>query len=67
MIGGGDRAVVEEVAASFPARRLGVIKNCEEVLKDWNEEKKKEKEICSLKIWSVLREGSSLFQPTGLL
>jgi len=36
MIGGGDDASVAEVAASFPARRLGAIKNCE-VLKVWNE------------------------------
>ena len=66
MIGGGEGASVAEVAASLPACRLGAIKNCEGVLKIRMKEKKK-KEICSLKIQSILREVNSLFQPIKLL
>ena len=49
MIGGGDGAAVAEVAASFPARHLGAIKNCEEVLKVWNEGEEGERDLFSKK------------------
>ena len=67
MIGGGDGASVTEVATSLLARCLGAMKNWE-IMEVWMKNKKK-KEIHSLKkIRNVLflREGDSLFQPTGL-
>ena len=67
MIKGGDGASIAEVAASLPARRLGAIKNYGKVLQVWNEGEGEERDLFSENLKCFLREGSSLFQPSGLL